>query len=348
MEFLAKISSTSVVSKKKILITGGAGFIGCHLAGHLLATSDVDLVLVDNFQKGKMDTDFQTIANNPSVTIITLDLTDPTTYKQLGNGYDHVYHLAAVNGTKVFYEMPHEDLRVNTLSLIYMLEWFRKNNKDGKFCYTSSNEAYAGGLSAFDQLPIPTPENVPLVIDDTYNARWSYGASKLIGEMFVIHYAHQHNFKAFIVRPHNFYGPRAGYDGHVIPDFCSRITNNVDPFPIFGTHDTRTFCYIKDAVCAMTMLMDSQTTDGQPVETVHIGDKRELKIIDLAKLLFKVVGWKPQNLEFINSPLGSVKRRLADCTKIKNLVGWKPKIPLEEGLKITYDWYLENPEPQSK
>ncbi len=329
---------------KKILITGGAGFIGYFLSKQLLKEygDGVELVLVDNFQRGKMDKDFKKLLEDKRVSFLTLDLTDLAVYKQLGNGYNQVYHLAAVNGTKWFYEKPQETLRINTLSLVYMLEWFRKENLQGKFCFTSSNEAYAGGLNAFGILPIPTPEKVPLVIDDPYNPRWSYAATKLIGELFVINYAKMYDLRALIVRPHNFYGPRAGYE-HVIPEFVARISQKVDPFPIYGAEDTRTFCYITDAVRAMQMLMDSPKTDGQPAETVHIGDFEEINMQALAEKLFKISGWQPKNLDIKNSPAGSVKRRLADVSKLQNLIGWKPEVPLEDGLKNTYDWYLKNP-----
>src|SRR3989338_3079968 len=193
---------------KKVLITGGAGFIGCHLSRHLLDThkDDFELVLVDNLQRGRMDEDFKKLLDDKRVTFSNLDLTDLASYAKLGAGYDHVYHLAAINGTKLFYEIPQEVLRINALSLIYMLEWFRKHSAKGKFCFTSSNEAYASALSAFGKLPIPTPEKVPFVIDDPYNARWSYASTKLVGELFVIHYAKAYNFRALLVRPHNFYG----------------------------------------------------------------------------------------------------------------------------------------------
>ena len=331
-------------NKKKILITGGAGFIGYFLSKHLLEKygPKAELVLVDNLQRGKMNEDFKKLLEDKRVCFLNLDLTDPAVYAQLGNGYDQVYHLAAINGTKNFYEMPHETLRINTLSLIYILEWFRKENIQGKFCFTSSNEAYASALNAFGILPIPTPEKVPLVIDDPYNPRWSYAATKLIGELFVIHYAQKYNFRALIVRPHNFYGPRAGYD-HVIPEFSLRIQKQVDPFPIYGADDTRTFCYIEDAVRAMQMLMDSPKTDGQPIETAHIGDFEEITIRELAEKLFQVAGWKPKELDIKNSPAGSVKRRLADVSKLQSLTGWKPEVSLAEGLKRTYDWYLKNP-----
>lgn len=327
---------------KKILITGGAGFIGYYLTSYLLKNSDTQLILVDNLQRGKLDDDLKKLLENSRVTFFDLDLTSLASYKKIGDGYDHVYHLAAVNGTKWFYEMPHETLRINFLSLIYMLEWFRTKNPNGKFCFTSSNEAYAGALNAFNKLPIPTPENVPLVIEDPYNPRWSYAASKLAGELFVIHYAKMYNFRALIVRPHNFYGPRAGRD-HVIPEFIERIQKNADPFPIFGTDDTRTFCYITDAVRAMTLLMNSSKTDHQPIETVHIGAINEIKIQDLAEKLFDVAHWHPKKLDIKSSPIGSVKHRLADISKLQKLTNWKPEISLEEGLRKSYEWYFAHP-----
>ena len=181
-----------------------------------------------------------------------------------------------------------------------------------------------------------------MIIEDTYNPRWSYAATKLIGELFVINYARQYNFRALVVRPHNFYGPRAGYSGHVIPDFAERIAACVDPFPIYGADDTRTFCHIDDAVRAMQMLMDSPKTDSHPIETVHIGDVEEITMRLLAEKMFEIAGWKPKSLDIKNSPPGSVKRRLADITKLQGLTGWKPEVPLEQGLRATYEWYREH------
>ncbi|PIR92515.1 epimerase [Candidatus Falkowbacteria bacterium CG10_big_fil_rev_8_21_14_0_10_44_15] len=256
----------------------------------------------------------------------------------MATDFDHVYHLAAVNGTKNFYEMPAEVLRINTLSLILMLEWIKSLPKKPKLCFTSSNEAYAGALESFQQLPIPTPEAVPLVISDTYNPRWSYAGSKLIGELFVIHYAKAYDFPAVIVRPHNFYGPRAGF-GHVIPGLCEKIIKRTDPFPLPGTEETRTFCYITDAVKAIRLLMEASATDNQPIETVHIGATDEITMRELAEKMFAVTGWRPRQLDAQPSPAGSVKRRLADIAKIKKLVDWEPETSLAYGLKKTFEWY---------
>ncbi len=331
---------------RNILITGGAGFIGSHLARHLLQTSDCTILLTDNLQRGRMDQDLTELLTTYAgrLRFEQYDLTDPAAFAGLGTAFDQVYHLAAVNGTKHFYRMPHEVLRINTLSLTNLLAWMVTLEKKPKLLFTSSNEAYAGALESFQQLPIPTPENVPLVISDTYNPRWTYAATKLIGELFVIHYAAQYQFPAVIVRPHNFYGPRAGYD-HVIPEFSQRILDRIEPFDIFGAEETRTFCYITDAVRAMQMLMDATVTDGHPVETVHIGDTREVTMRQLADVLFDIAGWKPNQIEVKASPSGSVKRRLADISKIDALVGWKPSVSLEDGLRQTFAWYTAHPKP---
>ncbi|MFH1704544.1 MAG: GDP-mannose 4,6-dehydratase, partial [Patescibacteria group bacterium] len=122
-----------------------------------------------------------------------------------------------------------------------------------------------------------------------------------------------------------------------------RIINRVDPFAIYGPDETRTFCYITDAVRAIKMLMDSTATDAHPIETVHIGNTDEITMRELAEKMFAITGWKPQKLEMRASPAGSVKRRLADISKLQNITGWKPEINLNQGLKLTYDWYTANP-----
>ena len=325
---------------KKILITGGAGFIGYHLAKRL-AQQGHDITIADNFFRSRHDADLASLLALPNIALIETDLTKPEAWDSIGTGYDEVYHLVGINGTKHFYEIPHEVLRIGVSTTMNALEWFRsKNNKPGaKILYTSSNEAYASTLEAFGTLPIPTPEDVPLVIADTYNPRWSYGGQKLIGELFFIHYAKAYNFRMSIVRPHNFYGPRAGYD-HVIPEVIARVSAKADPFTMFGADDTRSFCYIDDAVEAIQMTMESRTTDGG---TYHIGTKEETVIQDMIEKIFSIMDWHPENIEVKKSPEGSVKRRLPAVTKIKHDTGWEAKTSLEDGLRKTIDWYLANP-----
>ena len=330
---------------KKILITGGAGFIGYHLASRL-AAQGYDITIADNFFRSKNDADLAALLSLPNVSLIETDLTKSDSWESIGTGYDEVYHLVGINGTKFFYEIPHEVLRIGVSTTMNALEWFRsKNNKPGaKILYTSSNEAYASALEAFGTLPLPTPENVPLVIADTYNPRWSYGGQKLIGELFFIHYSKAYNFRMSIVRPHNFYGPRAGYE-HVIPEIVGRVTAKTEPFTIFGADDTRSFCYISDAVEAIQKVMESEKTDGG---TYHIGTAVETPIKDLVEKIFELMKWHPAKIEIKNSPEGSVKRRLADVSKIKKDTGWEATTPLQEGLRKTIDWYLAHPKPSTK
>lgn len=316
----------------KVLITGAAGFIGYHLATRL-AKDGHELVLVDNFALGKSDAAFKELCGQKKVRFMEVDLTKPSEWEKLGEDYNYVYHLAAINSTKLFYEIPHEILRTALLININALEWFRTKNAKGKIMFTSSNEAYSGALEAFGQLPLPTPENVPLVIADPYNPRWSYAGTKLIGEQLFIHYAKHYNFRMSIVRPHNFYGPRSGH--HVIPDVLERIAKEEDPFTIFGADETRSFCYIDDAVEAMQKVMDSPKTDGG---TYHIGTSVETKIEDLVMLLFKLTDWSPQRVEKKNGPEGSVKRRLPDVSKIQRDTGWAASTDLKTGLGRTIAW----------
>jgi UDP-glucose 4-epimerase len=323
---------------KKILVTGGAGFIGYHLVSNLAKDKNNKIIIVDNLQRGKMDADFKNLLRNKNVKFINADLTKEVFYKKLPKDFDYVYHLAAVNGTKWFYKMPEEVMRINTLSTVYILEWIKNLKKKPKIMFTSSNEAYAGALSAFGKLPLPTPEDVPLIVEDTYNPRWTYGSTKLIGEMFMIYYSMSFKIPTVIVRPHNFYGPRAGFD-HVIPEMAKKIIDKKDPFIVFGSDETRTFCYIDDAVEAMVMLMDSKKVGYEVAETFHIGSTEEITMLNLAKKFFKVTKWSPKKIERKEGLKGSVKRRLANISKIKKHIGWKPKTNLESGLKKTFEWY---------
>lgn len=324
----------------KVLITGGAGFVGYHLAKSLVSDKH-EVIIADNLSRGKKDADLETVLAKPNIRLIEADLTERDSWKKLGSGFDHVYHLASINGTKLFYEMPHEVLRVGLLTALHAIDWFEKENgkADAKILYTSSNEAYAGALEAFNQLPIPTPEDVPLVIADSHNPRWSYAGQKLIGELLFIHFSNAHQFRMSIVRPHNFYGPRAGY-GHAIPEIIGRIGKREDPFSVFGADETRSFCYIGDAVEAMRLVMASQKTDGG---TYHIGSSEETKVSDLTTMLFDAAGWKPSKLVQKSSPEGSVKRRLPDVSKIKRDTSWEATTSLAEGLKQTYEWYAKHP-----
>ncbi len=317
---------------KKVLITGGCGTVGYFLAKSL-SEQGQEVVIADNLSRGKMDKEVKALLEQPNVKFVELDITDFSQFNRLGSGYDYVYHLAAVNGTKNFYEKPQEVLKVGVQGVLNILEWF-KEQKRGKILFTSSNEGYASYISLTGG-PLPTPENVPLCVDDVLNPRWSYGGGKIIGELLFVNWSRAYNFPMSIVRYHNSYGPRMGNE-HVIPEFLARIIKQEDPFKIFGADATRSFCYIDDTVRATQLVMESEKTNG---EIVHIGNSEEISMLDLAKKMFDLFGFHPKNMEIHEAPKGSVKRRCPDLTKIKQLTGFSAQTSLGEGLKKTYEWY---------
>jgi len=267
----------------KVLITGGAGFIGYHLSKSL-AKQNYEVTILENFERTPEDNEFKNLINKKNVKFINGDVTLPETFERLEKDFDQIYHLAAINGTGNFYKIPDKVIKVGVLGILNVLDWFVKCKK-GKLLFTSSSETYSGGLKLLkNDFPIPTPEEVPLIVDDPKNVRWSYGAGKILGEVAMYAYAKVYGFKKFvIIRYHNIYGPRMGSE-HVIPQFIERIVKKENPYKIFGGQQTRTFCYIDDAIKATQMVMETRKTDGK---TIHIGRSgAEIKIIDLAKKLF--------------------------------------------------------------
>ncbi|MBU2100874.1 NAD-dependent epimerase/dehydratase family protein, partial [Candidatus Micrarchaeota archaeon] len=279
--------------------------------------------------------EFNKLLENKNVSFIEIDLIDKNQFTKLDK-YDFVYHLAAINGTENFYKIPDKVLKVGTIGTINMLDWFIQNKK-GKFLFSSSSETYAGTLKLLGKnFPIPTPEEIPLTVEDPSNPRWSYGAGKIISEVAVHCYNHIHDFDFSIVRYHNIYGPRMGTE-HVMPQFIKRILKKENPFKIFGGKETRAFCFIDDAVQATKLVMENPKANKK---TFHIGrSDEEIKIIDLAKMLFEIAGTNPE-IKTLPAPKGSVKRRCPDVSKLSAL-GFKPEVKLKEGLLKIFEWYQE-------
>jgi nucleoside-diphosphate-sugar epimerase len=201
----------------KILVTGGAGFIGYNISKILAENSRNEVLILDNLSKGDLDDDLSLLLDRENVEFLNIDLCDPAGIAKLDGGFDRIYHLAATVGVRKVMENPVQTLRNNTLSTIYLLDHIMniEGNKP-HILFTSSCENYAGSVS-LGIASIPTPEEIPLCIDDVTNPRWTYASSKILGEIAFIHYAREIGVKFNIIRYHNVYGPRMGYS-HVIPD----------------------------------------------------------------------------------------------------------------------------------
>lgn len=323
------------VTTRRILITGGAGFIGYHLSFNLAQDPANHIVLVDNFVRGKLDSDLDDLVARPNIQLISADLTDTASYKQFGNGYDEVYHFAAIIGVQNVLERPQEVIRVNALSCLFMLDWFCQGGGK-KIVFSSTSEAY-GWTHSFHELPVPTPEAVPLSLTDLGNPRSSYAGSKIFGELAITQYCSVYNKQFAIVRYHNIYGPRMGHE-HVIPELYYRILDGEDPLTVYSADHSRAFCYVTDAVTATIKTMRENAADGQ---TLNIGnDKEEIVIADLAKSILDKAGvnagFKSQTAA--NDP---IVRRCPDINQARKLIGYEPQVTLDEGLDLTLKWYSE-------
>jgi len=322
----------------KVLVTGGAGFIGYHLSKNL-ADKGYNVIICDNYQRGKEDKYFKALTKMKNVKIFIIDLTKPNHVEKLPKDFNYVYHLAAINGTEYFCTKPEQVLYVNILSTINLLNHFSGCNNT-KILFSSSSEAYASSYTINPDLEFPTKEDIPLSITDVFNPRYSYGGSKLVGELLVINYAKRFGFPYSIIRYHNIYGPRMGYK-HVIPEFILRMSKKENPFKIYGGNQTRAFCFVQDAINATISVNETKKTNS---EIVHIGKSdEEIEIIDLAKLLFSVTNYNA-SIQDQSPRQGSVNRRCPNVSKLKELTGILPEVSLKEGLEITYRWYLENAE----
>jgi len=316
----------------KILITGGTGFIGGHLAKH--ASEEGHLVhICDNGARGRQDEFVDDLIENNRVKFIHLDLTKKEDVQQLETDYNIVFHLAAINGTENFYKIPYTVMDVAITSTMLLLEHF--GNSKTRFVFTSSSEVYAGTVNSRNDL-VPTSEDIACTIEDTTNERFSYGGSKLACEILINSYACQYGLDYQIIRYHNIYGPRMGTK-HVVPQFIKRAKEGESPFQIYGAHQTRAFCYVDDATRATLDLALTKDAHG----LYHIGnDREEVEIIKLAKM---VTDWYEleDSYGIHAAPLGSVQRRCPDINKLSLATGFEPLVTLDSGLKKTIEWYNE-------
>jgi UDP-glucose 4-epimerase/UDP-glucuronate decarboxylase len=319
---------------RRCLITGGAGFVGSHLTRALLNDADTSVTLVDNFVRGRQDEELDQLGADSRVEVISGDICDPNFYDQLaGQSFDEVYHLAAIIGVQNVLERPHQVIRVNGMGTLALLDWFVASDS-GKFLFSSTSEAYAWTKS-FHDLPIPTPEDVPLSLTDLSNPRASYAGSKIFGELAVHHYCEQANKKFSIVRYHNVYGPRMGFE-HVIPQLFERAVGGEDPLVVYSPSHQRAFCYVEDAVNATITAMRDPRGDNA---TFNIGnDEEEVEIGDLAKRILNRVrpGGSIVPKEAVNDP---ISRRCPDITRARECLSFQPQISLNEGLDRTLEWY---------
>ncbi len=317
----------------RALITGGAGFIGLHLARRLLRDG-VRVDLLDDFSRGRRDPELDALSARKDVTLVAGSLSSADVAAKISRDYDVIFHFAAIVGVQNVVERPYETLAGNIALTTAAIDLAKSQRALKRFVFASTSEVYAGSFEKFT-LPIPTPETAPLALPDLDAPRTSYMLSKICGESLCAY----SGLPTTIVRPHNVYGPRMG-SSHVIPQMISRAiaSQDGDEFAVYSADHTRTFCFIDDAVEIVARASVSPDCVGR---TLNLGSAApEIRIETLAGIVARVVG---RRLRLVSHPAhpGSPARRCPDMALTTSLVGFAAKVPLETGVEQTYAWYRD-------
>lgn len=313
-------------------MTGGTGFLGASLVKRLLREGHAVRIL-DNDSRGRRN---RLTEEEGSIEMIMGDIRVPHVVEQAAKGCSSIIHMAYINGTEFFYTKPELVLEVGVKGMLNVLDAC-KTHKIDNLVLISSSEVYQKPPS------IPTPEDVPLVIPDVHNPRYSYGGGKIISELLALNYGRKDFERVLIIRPHNVFGPDMGWE-HVIPQFILRTYDLIQKqpngpldFQIQGRGtETRSFVYIDDFIDGLILAINK----GEHQEIYHVGTEEEIQIASVAKKIVTAFG---REINLQSGPLteGSVARRCPDISKIKKL-GYQPKFSFEEALSPSIDWYTKH------
>lgn len=317
---------------KRVLVTGGAGFIGSHLVDELIRRS-AQVKVVDDLSRGKLSNIEHCI---DKIDFVKGDLANKKVAEETIRGVEVCFHLAAVVGG-VEYMVSHPSEIFKTACVNYnVLEACRKTNVD-RLLYTSTACVYPVNLQeSADQPPLKEEEAL------TYEAKpdGNYGWVKLLGEIQCRAYYETYGMKIAVIRPFNPYGPRESFDpthSHVIPALIRRAVNREKPFVVWGDgKQTRSFEYIEDVVEGI-MLAIEKAVDVNPI---NLGGSNDVTIKELAELILKLTNYDTSISWDTTRPQG-VKTRKADVSRAQKILGWAPKTSLEEGLTKTVNWYMQ-------
>ena len=308
----------------KMLITGGAGFIGSHLCDKYTKEGHTVLCL-DNFMSGNL-MNVRHLLNYRNFKLIKGDIRDFDLLEKIARHVDVIFHLAAQIHVDRSYIEPQFTYEVNVKGTQNILEVARIYDAK-KVIYASSSEVY--GSAQY----VPIDERHPL------NAPHPYGASKIAADRMCYAYIQTYGMNISILRLFNTFGPRQrdiGYGG-VISIFARRVLNDMSPIIYGDGSQTRDYTYIDDAVRAYDLVLNH----NEPItEPINFGSGREVSILDLANMVIEFCG-KKGNIKpiHVEPRIGEVKRLIADATKAQKLLGWEPKYNFETGLKEFVQWY---------
>ncbi len=311
----------------KGLITGGAGFIGSHLAERLLKDGH-KVAVIDNLSTGSM-VNIEGFRKHSSFDFIEGDIRDAKLIEALTEQCDAIFHLAAAVGVKLIADRPVHTIETNIGGTAEVLEAANKFSK--RILIASSSEVY--GKNEI----VPFCEDDDIVLGSTRMSRWSYACSKAIDEFLGLAFYQQYGLGVVIGRFFNTIGPRqTGQYGMVVPRFVQKALKN-EPVLIYGTgQQMRCFCYVEDLVDAIISLMSCEEAAGK---VYNIGSREEITIEGLADKIIEMTSSESTKKfvsyeEAYGRPIEDMMRRVPNLGRIKEMVGWEPKTSLDEALKV--------------
>lgn len=312
----------------RIVVTGGAGFIGSHLCARLL-DEEHSVLCVDNLLTGS-EQNIAALRNNPRFTFLRHDVTKPFTFEA-----DAIFHMASPASPVGYMEHPIETILVNSQGTYQMLEQARKQN--AMFLYSSTSEAYG------DPLVHPQREDYWGNVNPI-GPRACYDESKRVGETLTMEYYRQYDVNARIVRIFNTYGPNSqADDGRMVPNFITQALQN-QPLTVYGDGSkTRSICYVSDLVEGLILAMFGPHTAG---EVFNLGNTEERTVLEFAKTIIQLCN-STSSIIFEDSRVDDPERRRPDISKAEHVLGWKPNVTMEDGLHRTIEWFSKQRSPVS-
>ncbi len=304
----------------KILVTGGAGFIGSHLCARLLEDGH-NVLCVDNLLTGS-ERNIEALRNHPHFSFLHHDVTVPFQFE-----VDAIYHMASPASPVGYMEHPIETILVNSHATYLMLKQARRQK--AMFLYASTSEAYG------DPLVHPQREDYWGNVNPI-GPRACYDESKRLGETLTMEYYRQFQANARIVRNFNTYGPHSQTDdGRMIPNFITQALQN-KPLTIYGDgSQTRSICYVSDLVDGLTRALFTPHTAG---EVFNLGNTDEHTVLEFAQLIIELCNASSQ-LIFEPGRIDDPERRRPDISKAQRALGWQLHVSKEEGLRRTIEWF---------
>lgn len=307
----------------KVLVTGGAGFIGSNLVDALAETNDDEIIVADDFSSG---TRLNLTQHPPGgkVRVTETDIRDADNVRDVIRGVDLVYHLA-VQCIRLSFRDPFLVHEVNATGTLNVLT-AALDEGVSRFIYCSSSEVYGTAQC------VPMDEGHPLV------PTTPYGASKLAGEAYARSYFLTYGLPVTIVRPFNTYGPREHFEGaygEVIPKFVVRAMNNA-PLVIFGDgKQTRDFTDVNDTVRGLMLATENEALIG---DVVNIARGREVTVNEVAQIVLECLPFSTSRIEHQEARPGDVRRHYAEISKARRVLGFEPRVDLREGVQRYVDW----------